>query len=112
MASSSSSRDAEVVAVVIGDAPTETQIVIPGLVPGIQPSSNSGVGGTMDSGDKHRHGSLGCFADSDTLLDVQLQDIVEAVEGAAQRGAPSHLDDLRLAEMRSEPRENLIARAV
>src|SRR5689334_756949 len=56
--------------------------------------------------------SLGRLADNDAGLDVKLQDVVEAVEGAAQRGAPGHLDDLRLAEVRSEPRENLVARAV
>src|SRR6185503_1794551 len=48
----------------------------------------------------------------DTALKVELQDVVEAVEGAAQGRAPCHLDDLRLAEMLLEAGEDLIARSV
>src|SRR5581483_4092246 len=56
--------------------------------------------------------SLRRLAVGDTLLDVELEDVVEAVEGAAQGDAPRHLHDLGLGEMGPEPREDLVARAV
>src|SRR5215475_9621415 len=43
--------------------------------------------------------SLRRFAMRNALLDIQLQDIVEAVERAAQRDAPGQLDDLRFGKM-------------
>src|SRR5690348_2606305 len=49
------------------------------------------------------------LAARDTLLDVELQDVVEAVEGSAQRNAPGELDDLRLREMRAQARKHLVA---
>jgi hypothetical protein len=56
--------------------------------------------GRMDGGiDRPDSLSLGGFNHRHALLDVELQNVVEAIEGAAQRRAPGHLDDLRLAEM-------------
>src|SRR5262245_13703234 len=40
---------------------------------------------------------------------LHLQDIVEAVEGAAERDTPGQLDDLRLAEAGAQAREDLVA---
>ena len=39
---------------VICFSPRLSLIVIPGLVPGIQPSAGSGASGSMDPGDEHR----------------------------------------------------------
>src|SRR5262245_18598233 len=51
-------------------------------------------------------GSLGAW---NTVLDIELQDVAEAVEGAAQCDPPGQLDDLGFGEMRTQPAEDLVA---
>lgn len=46
--------------------------------------------------------SLGC---DNTLFDIELQNIIEAIEGATQRNAPGEFDDLALGEMAPQPIE-------
>jgi hypothetical protein len=41
----------------------ERAVVMPGLVPGIQPSTSAGASGEMDPGDKHRDDTVGSTAD-------------------------------------------------
>src|SRR5262245_24921897 len=45
-------------------------------------------------------------------LDVDLQDVVEPVAGAAERRTPGHLHNLCLREVRLEPREDVVWSAV
>src|SRR5882757_3785696 len=52
------------------------------------------------------------LANGDALLDIELQNVVEAIEGAAQRDAPRQLDDLGFGEMLAQPGEDLVARLV
>src|SRR5690349_9718803 len=52
---------------------------------------------------------LGGLAVGNALLHIKLQDVVEAIEGAAQRNAPGQLDDLGLREMLAQPREDFVA---
>src|SRR5262245_43980364 len=47
-----------------------------------------------------------------TLFDFQLEDVIEAIEGAAQRRAPCQLDDLRFREMFFQAGEDLVARMI
>ena len=51
-------------------------------------------------------------AHHDAVFDVELKDVVEAVERAAQRCAPGHLDNLRFGKVLLQAREDLVARAV
>src|SRR5437588_699608 len=49
------------------------------------------------------------LANGDALFDIELQNVVEAIEGAAQRDAPCQLDNLGFGDMLAQPGEDFVA---
>src|SRR4029079_9115545 len=52
---------------------------------------------------------LGGLAGTDALLDIELQDVVEPIEGPTQRDPPGQFDDLGFGEMLAKAGEDLVA---
>src|SRR5436853_3956026 len=72
----------------------DSDVVIPGLVPGIQPSAGARASGEMDPGDKHRDDTVEFAAPASSRLCLQLETLDLAGLGLGQGG--DELDGARV----------------